>query len=119
MKVLVTGRDGQVALSLAERAPLHGLHPVFAARPDFDLAKPDALGKALDAIRPDVVVSAAAYRAVDLAEDEPQLAHAVNAEGPATLAQWCAAIDHGAGDRSANACVRTWLFWPIFVSSTV
>lgn len=91
MKILVTGRDGQVALSLAERAPLNGFYPVFAARPELDLAKPADIAKALDVIKPDVVISAAAYTAVDLAEDEPDLAHIVNAEGPAAIAAWCAA----------------------------
>lgn len=84
MKILVTGRDGQVARSLAER---HGKHQlVFAARPDLDLADAASIERTVAAVNPDLVISAAAYTAVDKAEDEPELAMAVNGTAPGILA---------------------------------
>ena len=87
MKVLVTGRTGQVATSLAEAAaqwPDIGL--VAVGRPQFDLADSATILGSITEVRPDVVVSAAAYTAVDKAEDEPELVYAINAQGPAAVA---------------------------------
>ena len=90
-KVLVTGAQGQVARALADGCSrVSGHEFVFAARPEFDLAKPESLGTVLDRWKPDIIVSAAAYTAVDLAEDEPDQARKINAEAPAVIARWCA-----------------------------
>ncbi|MBB3356497.1 MULTISPECIES: dTDP-4-dehydrorhamnose reductase [unclassified Novosphingobium] len=86
MKIAVTGRYGQVASSLIERGALAGHDIVPLARPEIDLARPDTVGDALAAVAPDVIVSAAAYTAVDKAEAEPQLAEAINVLGPAAVA---------------------------------
>lgn len=81
MKVLVTGRRGQVARSLAEWAQGHpGIDLFFAGRPEIDLEQPGSLARVIGAHRPDVVVNAAAYTAVDQAEDEPELAQRINAD---------------------------------------
>ena len=94
-KVLVTGAQGQVSRALAEGwSRVSGHEFVSVARPEFDLAKPESLGAVLDRHKPDIIVSAAAYTAVDLAEDEPEQARVINAEAPAAMARWCAA--HGA-----------------------
>lgn len=90
MKILVTGRDGQVAQSLAERHA--GRELVFAGRPELDLADPASIERAVAAINPALVISAAAYTAVDKAEDEPERAMAVNGEGPGVLARAAAKI---------------------------
>jgi dTDP-4-dehydrorhamnose reductase len=90
MRILVTGREGQVAQSLAERNPGHEL--VFAGRPELDLADPATIEATVARVRPELIVSAAAYTAVDKAEDEPELAMAVNGEGPAVLAAAAARI---------------------------
>ncbi|HET7663487.1 MAG TPA: dTDP-4-dehydrorhamnose reductase [Rhodanobacteraceae bacterium] len=58
-----------------------------------DLAQPDTLPALLDRIHPDIIVNAAAHTAVDRAEDEPELAHRVNAEAVGVLARWAAAHD--------------------------
>lgn len=95
MKILVTGRDGQLARSLAERAQLHPkLALSFAGRPVYDLERPAALADHIRAEAPDAVINAAAYTAVDRAEDEPERARLVNAEAPGLLA--AAARDAGA-----------------------
>jgi dTDP-4-dehydrorhamnose reductase len=62
------------------------------SRADADLADPAACARAVNAARPDLVVIAAAYTAVDLAETERDLAHAVNAEAPGAIAQACAEV---------------------------
>lgn len=86
MRILVTGREGQVVSALAEQGLHHGHEIIRQGRPDFDLAAPDGVRAALEAHRPDVVVSAAAYTAVDQAESEPELATAVNGRAPGMIA---------------------------------
>lgn len=86
MRVLITGTDGQVAQSLAERAD-RAFEAIFVSRPGLDLAIPATIEQTVTDIAPDLIVSAAAYTAVDQAEDEPELAMAVNGEGPAVLAR--------------------------------
>ena len=80
MRLAVTGREGQVAASLLEAGQRQdGVEVIAVGRPQLDLARPDTVIEALEASRPDLVVSAAAYTAVDQAEDEPDVAFAVNA----------------------------------------
>lgn len=93
MKILVTGRGGQIARALGEQAGAHQL--VFAARPEFDLADFGSIERLVAAVRPALVISAAAYTAVDAAEDERELALRINGEAPGVLAR--AAKVEGAG----------------------
>jgi dTDP-4-dehydrorhamnose reductase len=87
MKVLVTGREGQVVRSLLERAGERGeLDIVALGRPELDLALPGSGRDAVLAVRPDVVINAAAYTAVDQAEDEPEQAFRANGEAPWEIA---------------------------------
>jgi dTDP-4-dehydrorhamnose reductase len=93
MRILVTGRDGQVASSLAERAgnyPALDLH--FAARPEFDLAVPGSAAAAISEAKPALVISAAAYTAVDKAEQEPDLAQRINADAAGEIAAAAAEV---------------------------
>ena len=99
MKLLLLGAGGQVGFELQRAlAPLgevvaatrDGRLPGGASCTRMDLADADALEALLRAIEPDAVVNAAAYTAVDRAEDEPELAHRINADVPARLAAWCA-----------------------------
>ena len=94
MKILVTGREGQVAQSLAERnAALATPHElVFAARPEMDLADPASIARSIGAAQPDLVISAAAYTAVDNAEDEPDLAMAINGDAPGIIGKAAANV---------------------------
>lgn len=86
MRVMVTGRTGQVARSLLERASSE-VEIVAIGRPELDLAGPASnIQCAINSAMPDLIVSAAAYTQVDQAEREPQLAFAVNRDGPRALA---------------------------------
>ena len=87
MRLVVTGREGQVATALAQAGARHGVEVVRLGRPELDLERLETIAPALRAARPDVVVSAAAYTAVDHAESEPERAHQVNAIAPARLAE--------------------------------
>lgn len=91
MKILVCGRNGQVAQALqGELAGLGELH--LLGREQLDLAQPEALREPLRALAPDLIVNAAAHTAVDQAESEPELAFAINAEGPRVLAEEAARL---------------------------
>jgi dTDP-4-dehydrorhamnose reductase len=92
VRLVVTGSRGQVARALVERAPALGAEVVTCGRPELDLLDLTTIEPALRAARPDVVVSAAAYTAVDKAGSEPELAHAVNARGTGTVAAAAAAL---------------------------
>jgi dTDP-4-dehydrorhamnose reductase len=85
-RILLTGKDGQVGFEL-QRA-LAPLGEVFAiGRADCDLTDPHSIRAMVEASRPDIIVNCAAYSAVDAAETEPEVAYAVNAAGPAVLAE--------------------------------
>ncbi len=88
MKIAVTGREGQVVKSLLEKASQRSdLEMIALGRPELDLAKRETVFHAIKAVKPDLVVSAAAYTAVDLAEDEAELAFAINATGAKAVAE--------------------------------
>lgn len=88
MRVAVTGTRGQVALALTERAAtLPGVEVVALGRPDLDLARPETIWPVLASSRPDIIVSAAAYTAVDRAEDETEMAHRINGTGAGAVAE--------------------------------
>lgn len=88
-RLLVTGRNGQVGWEL--HRSLQCLGEVIAVdRAQFDLAQPDTLTAKLDDLRPDVIVNAAAYTAVDKAESEEALATRVNGDSPGVMAAWAA-----------------------------
>lgn len=88
MRLVITGREGQVARSIVERAAGSQFEIVPLGRPELDLAgDPAAIRAAIEAARPDVLVSVAAYTQVDRAESEPEVAFAVNQRGPRTIAQ--------------------------------
>jgi dTDP-4-dehydrorhamnose reductase len=94
VRILLTGRTGQVGWELARS--LLPLGDVIAlGRAQADLADPEALRPVVRGLRPDVIVNAAAYTAVDRAEDEEDLATRINGEAPGVLAEEaarCAAL---------------------------
>ncbi|CAM2141486.1 dTDP-4-dehydrorhamnose reductase [Pararobbsia alpina] len=85
MNILVTGRNGQLGWELQRAlAPLGHVHAVD--RSQLDLSRPETLAPFVTALRPAVIVNAAAYTAVDLAEKETEVARRVNAESVQLLA---------------------------------
>lgn len=86
MRIAVTGRSGQVVRSLLERGEAVGHGVIALGRPELDLADPASVTHALESVAPDVIVSAAAYTAVDKAESERDLAYAINGTGAAAVA---------------------------------
>ena len=85
MKVLLTGRGGQLGQALLASAP-DGVELVATSRAELDLADPAACRRIVEEQRPEWVLNAGAYTAVDQAEQEPALAEAVNAQAPAAFA---------------------------------
>lgn len=90
MKVLVTGAGGQVGRAVLRLAPSARVEAVGLTRADLDVTNAEQVRAAVRQHRPDAVVHAAAYTAVDRAEAEPEAAFAVNADGPAHVAEACA-----------------------------
>ena len=85
-RILLTGLNGQVGQELQRTlAPLGEV--IGAGRETLDLAQPASLRQLISTISPDVIVNAAAYTAVDKAETETELAHAINAVAPQILAE--------------------------------
>jgi dTDP-4-dehydrorhamnose reductase len=87
MRVLVTGADGQLTRSLVERSAAHPEIEIIAVgRPQLDLEIPESGARTIADVRPDAVINAAAYTAVDQAEDDPERAHRINAEAAGEIA---------------------------------
>ena len=89
MKVLVTGGSGQVGSALRESAPA-GVELHAPSSREMDVRRSGIVGSVVRAMQPDLVVNAAAYTQVERAEDEPELAMAVNGEGAGNVAAACA-----------------------------
>jgi len=88
LRLLVTGRTGQVATSLAARGAVSsGIEVIAAGRPMLDLADPAGAQAAIEALRPAIIVNAAAYTAVDKAEQERDQAFAINRDGARAVAR--------------------------------
>lgn len=89
MRIAVIGAKGQVGWELARRAPLLGHEALAWDMAELDITDAVAVDRALAVSGADAVINAAAYTAVDKAEQEPELAFAVNRDGPAHLAAAC------------------------------
>jgi dTDP-4-dehydrorhamnose reductase len=89
MKILVTGRNGQVGGALASLLPkVLPAHEIIAVdRVQLDLANLDQLRSVMRELRPQLVINAAAYTAVDQAENEIEFAMRINGEAPGVLAE--------------------------------
>jgi dTDP-4-dehydrorhamnose reductase len=86
MKILLTGKNGQVGFELEKK--LSALGEVIATgREELDLANPEAIKQFIDQIKPDIIINPAAYTAVDRAESEPETAYQINVIAPEVLAK--------------------------------
>jgi len=93
MDILVFGHNGQVATELRARdgsGAGQGVQITALDRAAADLTDPAACAQAIADHKPDAVINAAAYTAVDKAEDDEATAHAINADAPAAMARACA-----------------------------
>lgn len=91
MKILITGQHGQVSRHLQHS--LAGLGELqVLGREQLDLSQPHAIIQAVQAAQPHLIINAAAHTAVDQAEKEPDLAHAINATAPGLLAEAAAGL---------------------------
>jgi dTDP-4-dehydrorhamnose reductase len=92
VRIAITGKQGQVVSSLIDVGPNLGVEVVPVGRPELDLLAPETVHPALANVRPDVIVNAAAYTAVDQAEKEPDQAMAINAKGAGAVANAARAL---------------------------
>jgi dTDP-4-dehydrorhamnose reductase len=90
MTLLVTGAGGQVGQELARLCTKAKGDAVLLTRQDLDITNADAVAAKIEARQPSMVVNAAAYTAVDRAEEEVEQANAVNRDAPGHLARACA-----------------------------
>ena len=89
--ILVFGKTGQVALELARACD--GREVRFLGREAADLTDPAACAAQIVALKPVLVINAAAYTAVDKAEDDAATVQVVNGDAPRAMAEACAALD--------------------------
>lgn len=92
MRILITGASGQLGQELTYTAPTDS-EVLAVSRAELDIADQSEVLKCLEAFRPHIVINAAAYTQVDKAESEPELAFAVNCDGPRYLAEACSEVN--------------------------
>jgi len=84
-RILITGINGQLGQELQQS--LTDYNVIGVGRETLDLTQPDKISQMMDEVKPDLVINAAAYTAVDKAESEPEIAKATNAIAPGILAK--------------------------------
>ena len=99
MKILLLGRDGQLGTDLNEillrEVVPQGVQLSSYGLEDLDISDFERLEDVINEEKPDLIINAAAYTAVDKAESEPELVAMVNAEAPAVMAKAAAALNAG------------------------
>lgn len=86
LRILIIGQNGQVSQALQKRLTAVGELIVLGSN-QLDMARPDHIRAPIDALRPDLIINAAAHTAVDQAESEAERAFAINATAPGVLAR--------------------------------
>ena len=92
MKILLTGKNGQVGFELNKKLSILG-EVIATDRNALDIADPDKIRAYVDQVKPDIIINAAAYTAVDKAESEPELAYQINVKAPQALAEKAAELN--------------------------
>ena len=93
MKILITGSNGQLGRCLQDRVSQYDFEVVPTDADVLDITQETAVSSFILQHKPDLIINAAAYTAVDKAETERELAIQVNEAGPANLAKMCAELD--------------------------
>lgn len=89
MKILITGAQGQVGKELVGITKQRGFNVIAAGRNELDITQLEKVKSYIQSKNADIVINAAAYTAVDKAEDEQDIAYVINRDGVATLAKVC------------------------------
>lgn len=92
MRAVLFGATGQLGRRLAPELE-DRFHLQTPGRKVLDLSRPSSVTRALDALWPELIVNAAAYTAVDRAEEDAGLARAINGDSVGAMGRWCAAND--------------------------
>ena len=95
MKILVLGSNGQLGRCLADQLLSTNHVMVFATRADLDITDFAVTKDNITQIKPDLIINASAYTAVDKAEDERELAYLINQHALANIAETCAQLNCG------------------------
>jgi dTDP-4-dehydrorhamnose reductase len=90
--LLVLGAGGQLGREMVELAKERGVRAVGLDRAALDITDATAVARAIERVRPGLILNAAAYTAVDRAESEPEAAHAINALGAEAIARGAASV---------------------------
>ncbi|MDH5369359.1 MAG: dTDP-4-dehydrorhamnose reductase [Gammaproteobacteria bacterium] len=90
MKVLITGAQGQIGKELTHTAIAHGYEVYSVGREELDITKASNVDIFFNQYKPDIVINAAAYTTVDKAEEEQDIAYAINCDGTKNIAAACA-----------------------------
>ena len=89
MNILITGGQGMLGRALQDEFSNHNLSYVALDKSSCDITNPEALSASLEKYSPTHLINCAAYTAVDKAEEETDLAYAINATGVANVAKAC------------------------------
>ena len=107
MRIVITGANGQVGAALCVLAKHMGHEPIPLSRNDWDMAMNPAFGESLiQNIKPDLVISSAAYTNVDEAEDNEDTAFLTNAVAPKYLARGCKGLNIPILDMDLNHMIN-------------
>ena len=90
MRVIVIGANGQLGWELCRKGKEQGFDILAFDLPEIDIADASSVEKVISQVTCSLVINSAAYTAVDQAEKEPERAYAINQDGPAHLASYCA-----------------------------
>ena len=91
LKILISGKTGQLSIELQKRLVDLG-ELIVLGRDELDLSHPEHIRAQVRAHKPDLIINAAAYTAVDLAEREPELANTINGTAPGVFAEEAKAL---------------------------
>jgi dTDP-4-dehydrorhamnose reductase len=92
-RALIFGSTGMTGWELSRRAPSHGFQPIALSREEVDITDAAAVRRAVRDAKPDIVLNAAAYTAVDLAERNREKAMGINSTGAGNVARAAAERD--------------------------